>query len=139
MTYSTRIYDIYLKYIAPEDMHVYSIDEVFMDVTAYLSTYKMTAHELALKMIRDVLGETGVTATAGIGSNMYLCKIALDIVAKKMPADKDGVRIAELTERSYRKLLWNHTPLTDFWRIGMDTPRNLWKTACLQWGWGLLQ
>ena len=136
MTYSTRIYDIYLKYIAPEDMHVYSIDEVFMDVTAYLSTYKMTAHELALKMIRDVLGETGVTATAGIGSNMYLCKIALDIVAKKMPADKDGVRIAELTERSYRKLLWNHTPLTDFWRIGNGYAKKLMENGMFTMGMG---
>lgn len=136
MTYSTRIYDIYLKYIAPEDMHVYSIDEVFMDVTAYLSTYKMTAHELALKMIRDVLGETGVTATAGIGSNMYLCKIAMDIVAKKMPADKDGVRIAELTERSYRKLLWNHTPLTDFWRIGNGYAKKLMENGMFTMGMG---
>ena len=91
---STKIYKIYLKYIAPEDIHVYSIDEVIMDVTAYLGTYKLTAHELAMKMIRDVLSQTGITATAGIGTNMYLCKVAMDIVAKKMPADKDGVRIA---------------------------------------------
>lgn len=118
MEYSTRIYDIYLRYIAPEDMHVYSIDEVFVDATTYLNTYKMTARELALKMIRDVLRETGVTATAGIGTNMYLCKVAMDIVAKKMPADADGVRIAELDEMSYRRLLWNHVPLTDFWRVG---------------------
>ncbi len=118
MEYSTRIFDIYLKYIAPEDMHVYSIDEVFMDVTSYLSVYKMSAHELAMKMIRDVLEETGVTATAGIGTNMYLCKIAMDVVAKRMPADENGVRIAELDEMSYRRLLWNHTPLTDFWRVG---------------------
>ncbi|MBP3593025.1 MAG: DNA methylase [Lachnospiraceae bacterium] len=125
MEYSTRIFDIYLRYIAPEDMHVYSIDEVFIDATTYLKTYKMTAHELALKMIRDVLSETGVTATAGIGTNMYLCKVAMDIVAKKMPADKDGVRIAELDEMSYRRLLWNHSPLTDFWRVGPGYAKKL--------------
>ena len=116
--YSTRIYQIYLKYIAPEDIHVYSIDEVFMDVTAYLATYRMTAHELAMTMIRDVLKNTGITATAGIGTNLYLCKIAMDIMAKKAPADKDGVRIAELDERSYRKQLWDYTPITKFWRVG---------------------
>lgn len=125
MEYSTRIFGIYLRYIAPEDMHVYSIDEVFIDATAYLNTYQMTAHELALKMIRDVLHETGVTATAGIGTNMYLCKVAMDIVAKKMPADQDGVRIAELDELSYRKLLWNHVPLTDFWRVGPGYAKKL--------------
>ena len=116
--YSTRVYKIYLRYIAPEDIHVYSIDEVFMDVTDYLSTYKMTAHELAMTMIRDVLKDTGITATAGIGTNLYLCKIAMDIMAKKAPADKDGVRIAELDERSYREQLWNYTPITKFWRVG---------------------
>lgn len=115
---SCRIYGIYLKYIAPEDIHVYSIDEVFMDVTNYLGTYKMTAHQLAMTIIRDVLKQTGITATAGIGTNMYLCKVAMDIVAKKMPADKDGVRVAELDEMSYRQKLWNHRPLTDFWRVG---------------------
>lgn len=115
---SSKIYRIYLKYIAPEDIHVYSIDEVIMDVTAYLGSYKLTAHELAMKMIRDVLSQTGITATAGIGTNMYLCKVAMDIVAKKMPADKDGVRIAELDEMSYRRELWNYHPLTKFWRIG---------------------
>ncbi len=115
---SSRIYGIYLKYIAPEDIHVYSIDEVIMDVTAYLGSYRMTAHELAIKMVHDVLSQTGITATAGIGTNMYLCKVAMDIVAKKMPADKDGVRIAELDEMSYRRTLWNHRPLTDFWRVG---------------------
>jgi len=125
MEYSTRIFDIYLRYIAPEDMHVYSIDEVFIDASSYLNTYKMTAHELALKMIRDVLHETGVTATAGIGTNMYLCKVAMDIVAKKMPADRDGVRIAELDEMSYRRLLWNHVPLTDFWRVGPGYAKKL--------------
>ena len=118
IAYSTRIYQIYLKYVAPEDIHVYSIDEVFIDVTAYLETYGMTAHELAVTMIRDVLKATGITATVGIGTNMYLCKIAMDIVAKKMPADKDGVRIAELDEMSYRRLMWDHQPLTDFWRVG---------------------
>ena len=106
------------KYIAPEDIHVYSIDEVFMDVTAYLKSYKMTAHELAMKMIRDVLKQTGITATAGIGTNMYLCKVAMDIVAKHIPADKDGVRIGELDEMTYRQQLWNHKPLTSFWRVG---------------------
>ena len=118
MEISTRIYNIYLKYIAPEDIHVYSIDEVFIDATGYLKTYKKTPHELAMTIIRDVLSSTGITATAGIGTNMYLCKIAMDIVAKHIPADKDGVRIAELDEMSYRKQLWEHRPLTDFWRVG---------------------
>ncbi len=125
MKYSTRIYDIYLRYIAPEDMHVYSIDEVFIDATTYLKTYKLTARELALKMIKDVQKETGVTATAGIGTNMYLCKVAMDIVAKKIPPDKDGVRIAKLDEMSYRRLLWNHAPLTDFWRVGRGYAKKL--------------
>ena len=115
---SCQIYDIYLKYVAPEDIHVYSIDEVFMDVTDYLASYKKTAHQLTITIIRDVLIQTGITATAGIGTNMYLAKVAMDIVAKKMPADKDGVRIAELDEMSYRKQLWDHHPLTDFWRVG---------------------
>ena len=118
MEVSTKIYETYLKYIAPEDIHVYSIDEVFMDVTSYLSSYKMTAHELTMKMIRDVLDQTGITATAGIGTNMYLAKVAMDIVAKKMPADKNGVRIAELDEMSYRHELWDYRPLTKFWRVG---------------------
>ena len=125
MEYSTRIYGIYLRYIASDDIHVYSVDEVFMDVTGYLDTYKMTPHELALKMIREVLTETGITATAGIGTNLYLAKIAMDIVAKKMPADKDGVRIAELDEMSYRRQLWTHTPLTDFWRVGKGYAKKL--------------
>ena len=116
--YSTRIYNIYLKYIAPEDIHVYSIDEVFIDLTPYLKHSVLNAHDFAMTMIRDVLKTTGITATAGIGTNMYLAKVAMDIVAKKMPADKDGVRIAELDEISYRKQLWDHRPLTDFWRIG---------------------
>ena len=134
MNYSTKIFDIYLRYIAPEDMHVYSIDEVFIDATTYLNTYKMSARELALKMIRDVLQETGVTATAGIGTNMYLCKVAMDIVAKKIPADKDGVRIAELDEMSYRRLLWNHTPLTDFWRVGPGYARKLMENGLYTMG-----
>lgn len=123
--YSTRIYDVYLKYIAPEDMHVYSIDEVFIDATAYLESYHCEAHELAMRMIQDVLKETGITATAGIGTNMYLCKIAMDIEAKKMKPDKDGVRIAELDEISYRKKLWTHKPLTDFWRVGKGYEKKL--------------
>lgn len=118
LEYSGRIYDIYLKYIAPEDIHVYSIDEVFMDVTHYLNTYQMTPKELAETIIRDILATTGITSTAGIGTNLYLCKVAMDIVAKHIPADEHGVRIAELDEISYRKLLWTHKPLTDFWRVG---------------------
>lgn len=125
--YSTQIYEIYLKYIAPEDIHVYSVDEVFMDVTAYLNTYKMTAHELAITMIRDVLKQTGITATAGIGTNLYLCKIAMDIMAKKAPADKDGVRIAELDEMSYREQLWDYKPITKFWRVGHGIATKLAK------------
>ncbi|MBR3646320.1 MAG: DNA methylase [Lachnospiraceae bacterium] len=115
---STRIYDVYLRYVAPEDMHIYSVDEVFIDATQYLKTYKLTARELAMEMIKAVLKETGITATAGIGTNMYLCKIAMDIVAKHMPADENGVRIAQLDEMSYRQQLWDHKPLTDFWRVG---------------------
>ena len=122
---SCKVYEVYLKYIAPEDIHVYSIDEVFMDVTDYLATYKKTAHELAITIIRDVLKQTGITATAGIGTNMYLAKVAMDIVAKKMPADKDGVRIAELDEMSYRQKLWDHRPLTDFWRVGRGIAERL--------------
>ncbi|MBQ9442983.1 MAG: DNA methylase [Lachnospiraceae bacterium] len=118
MKYSTDIYRIYLKYIAPEDIHVYSCDEVFIYATPYLNTYGMTAHELAMTMIRDVLTSTGITATAGIGTNLYLSKVAMDIVAKHMPADKDGVRIAELDEMGYRRQLWSHTPITDFWGVG---------------------
>jgi DNA polymerase V len=118
MEYSTRIYQVYLKYVAPEDIHVYSIDEVFIDLTPYLKKGEVTAHDMAIKMIRDVLATTGITATAGIGTNLYLAKIAMDITAKHMPADKDGVRIAELDEMSYRRQLWDHRPLTDFWRVG---------------------
>ncbi len=134
MEYSTRIFDIYLKYIAPEDMHVYSVDEVFMDVTAYLNTYGLTPRELAMKMIHDVLETTGITATAGIGSNMYLCKIAMDIVAKHVKPDEDGVRLAELDEMSYRRLLWNHRPLTDFWRVGAGYTRKLEKAGLMTMG-----
>lgn len=122
---STQIYEIYLKYIAPEDMHVYSIDEVFIDVSGYLKTYQMTARELAMTMIQDVLQTTGITATAGIGTNLYLCKIAMDIGAKHTAADENGVRIAELDEMSYRKNLWDHRPLTDFWRVGRGYAKKL--------------
>lgn len=134
MNYSTKIYNIYLKYIAPEDIHIYSIDEVFIDATHYLSTYNMTARELAMTMIQDVLKITGITATAGIGTNMYLCKIAMDIVAKHIEPDKNGVRIAELDEMSYRKLLWNHRPLTDFWRIGQGYSKKLEKIGLYTMG-----
>lgn len=122
---SRKIYGIYLKFVAPEDIHVYSIDEVFMDVTDYLKYSRQTAHELTITIIRDVLRQTGITATAGIGTNLYLAKVAMDIVAKKMPADQDGVRIAELDEMSYRRQLWNHFPLTDFWRVGRGIAERL--------------
>ena len=122
---STQVYNVYLKYIAPEDIHVYSIDEVMMDVTNYLQTYHMTARELAKVMISDVLHTTGITATAGIGSNLYLCKVAMDIMAKHVQPDKDGVRIAELDEMSYREQLWAHRPLTDFWRVGRGYAKKL--------------
>ena len=125
MKYSTQIYKIYLKYISPEDIYPYSIDEVFCDVTKYLKTYKMTAKELATKMIHDVYYQTGITATAGIGTNMYLAKIAMDIVAKHIKPDENGVRIAGLDEMTYRKLLWGHRPLTDFWRIGKGYSKKL--------------
>ena len=118
LEYSTKIYNIYLKYIAPEDIHVYSIDEVFMDVTHYLNTYRMTAKELASKIIQEILTFTGITATAGIGTNLYLCKVAMDIVAKHVTPNENGVRIAQLDEMSYRRYLWSHRPLTDFWRVG---------------------
>ena len=123
--YSSRIYSIYLRHVSPDDMHVYSIDEVFIDATDYLRLYNLTAHDFAMRMIREVLAATGVTATAGIGTNMYLCKIAMDIVAKKMAPDADGVRIAELDEFSYRSMLWDHKPITDFWRIGSGIARRL--------------
>ena len=118
MEMSTRIYQVYLKYVAPEDMHVYSIDEVFIDATDYVKTRKCTAKEFAKTIMLDVLQTTGITATAGIGTNLYLCKIAMDVGAKKIAADADGARIAELDEMTYRRTLWDHTPLTDFWRVG---------------------
>lgn len=134
MKMSTEIYRIYSQYVSPEDLHIYSVDEVFIDATHYLDKYKMTAHELALTIIRDVLRTTGITATAGIGTNMYLCKVAMDIIAKHVPADKDGVRIAELDEKSYRQLLWNHTPITDFWRVGKGYARKLERYQLLTMG-----
>ena len=123
--YSTRIYNVYLKYIAPEDMHVYSIDEVMIDLTSYLDVYQLTAEQLVKKMIQDIYEFTGITATAGIGTNLYLCKVAMDIVAKHVEPDADGVRIAKLDEISYRKLLWDHTPITDFWRVGRGYAKKL--------------
>lgn len=125
MEISTQIYNVYLKHIAPEDIHVYSIDEVFMDVTHYLKTYGLTARELAMRIILDVLKTTGITATAGIGTNLYLCKVAMDIEAKHIPPDENGVRIAELDEMSYRRKLWSHRPLTSFWRVGKGYAKKL--------------
>ena len=134
MEYSTKIYETYLRYIAPEDIHVYSIDEVFMDVTSYLKTYALSAKELAARIIQDVLGQTGITATAGIGTNLYLCKVAMDIVAKHVNPDKNGVRIAELDEMRYRELLWDHQPITDFWRVGHGYARKLAEHGMLTMG-----
>ncbi|MBP3217893.1 MAG: DNA methylase [Lachnospiraceae bacterium] len=125
MDYGARIYQVYLRYVAPEDVHVYSIDEVLIDVTAYLNTYKLTARQLCAKMIREVYEETGITAAGGVGTNLYLCKVAMDILAKHMPPDEMGVRIAELDEISYRKVLWTHRPLSDFWRVGRATEKKL--------------
>lgn len=122
---SSAIFAIYARYVAPEDIHVYSIDEAFLDVTSYLNTYEMSAHQLARTIVKDVLGHTGITATVGIGENLYLAKVAMDIVAKHLPGDSDGVRIAELDEFSYREKLWTHTPLTDFWRIGHGYAKRL--------------
>ncbi len=132
--YSTKIFSIYTRYISPEDIVVYSIDEIFADATAYLRTHRMSAHELAMTMIREVLYTTGVTATAGIGTNLFLAKVAMDIVAKRVPADKDGVRIAELNEQSFRELLWCHKPITDFWRVGRGTARRLAALGCFTMG-----
>ena len=132
--YSTKVYSIYLKYIAPEDIHVYSIDEVFIDATKYLKTYRLSPHELAMSMIREVLYTTGITATAGIGTNMFLAKVAMDIVAKHVPADRDGVRIAELDEMRFQELLWCHKPLTDFWRIGRGYSSKLEKLGLYTMG-----
>ena len=125
MQTSARIYGIYLRYVAPEDMHVYSIDEVFIDATPYLRTYGLDGPGFARMLIREILRETGITATAGIGTNLYLCKVAMDIVAKKMPPDESGVRMAVLDEMTYRQLLWDHQPLTDFWRVGSGIARRL--------------
>ena len=122
---STRIYNVYLKYVAPEDLHVYSIDEVMIDLTNYMRTYNLTARELVMKMILDVLATTGITAAAGIGTNLYLAKVAMDIGAKHIPADKNGVRIAELNEKTYRRTLWTHKPITDFWRVGRGYAKKL--------------
>ena len=134
MECSSRIYQIYLKYIAPEDIHVYSIDEVFIDLTPYLNTYRMTPREFTQKLIEEVLQVTGITATAGIGTNLYLCKVAMDIVAKRIPPDKNGVRIAELDEMRYRRELWDHRPLTDFWRVGRGYARKLEKNGMFTMG-----
>ncbi len=134
MEYSTRIYNVYLKYVAPEDIHVYSIDEVFMDITPYLRLHNMTPRQFAKMIIKDVLDTTGITATAGIGTNMYLAKIAMDITAKHIPADKDGVRIAELDEMSYREKLWSHKPLTDFWRVGRGYSKKLQENGMFTMG-----
>ena len=125
MEYSTRIYEIYMKYVAPEDIIVYSIDEVFMDVTDYLQTYRMSPRDLAMKMILEVLETTGITATAGIGTNLYLCKVAMDVMAKHIPSDENGVRIAFLDEMTYRRELWSHRPITDFWRVGRGYAKKL--------------
>lgn len=125
ISYSTKIYDVYLKYVAPEDIHVYSIDEVFLDATAYLTLHNASAREFAKMILQDILATTGITATAGIGTNLYLCKVAMDIVAKHVQPDRDSVRIAKLNERTYRHLLWNHRPLTDFWRVGQGYARKL--------------
>ena len=127
MRYSTYVYNVYLKHVSSEDIHVYSIDEVFIDITPYLGTYKKTPKEMASMILKDVLESTGITATAGIGSNLYLAKIAMDIEAKHMPADENGARIAELTEKSYREKLWSHRPLRDFWRIGKGYEKKLEK------------
>ena len=134
MDYSVRIYHVYLKYVAPEDIHVYSVDEVFMDVTGYLQVYRKTARELAMTMILDVLETTGITATAGIGTNLYLCKVAMDIEAKHIPPDENGVRIAELDEIAYRERLWDHRPLTDFWRIGRGYAEKLESRGLMTMG-----
>lgn len=134
MEYSTRIYHIYLKYVAPEDIHVYSIDEVFMDVTHYLAACRLSARELTKKIIQDIFQETGITATAGIGTNLYLCKIAMDIVAKHVTPEEGGVRIAQLDEMTYRRLLWSHRPITDFWRVGRGYARKLEENGMFTMG-----
>ena len=125
MKQSAEIYDIYLKYFAPEDIHVYSIDEVFIDLTTYLEFYKRSPHDLASEIVDVVYHQTGITATVGIGTNMYLAKVAMDILAKKMPADEKGMRIAELDEQTYRYEMWEHEPIRDFWRVGSGYTRKL--------------
>ena len=125
MEWSSKIYKVYLKYAAPEDIHVYSIDEVFIDITSYLKSSGLSPKEFTKQMILDVDKTTGITATAGIGTNLYLCKVAMDIMAKRVEPDADGVRIAQLDEISYRYLLWNHRPLTDFWRVGRGYSKKL--------------
>lgn len=134
MEISSKIYQIYLKYVAPEDIHVYSVDEVFIDATEYLKLYRLSAHEFTVKLVREVLMTTGVTATAGIGTNLYLCKIAMDVTAKHIPADKDGVRIAELDEMKYRRELWGHKPITDFWRVGRGLAKRLAENGMFTMG-----
>ena len=134
METSTRIYEVYLKYVAPEDMHVYSIDEVFLDITPYLKSSGRSPYDFVQRILQDILKTTGITATAGIGTNLYLCKVAMDIVAKHVDADKDGVRIAQLDEISYRRLLWDHRPLTDFWRVGRGYQRKLEKSGIFTMG-----
>ena len=134
MDYSTRIYNIYLRFVAPEDIHVYSIDEVMIDVTSYLRAYGVTARELCARMIRTVMAETGITATGGVGTNLYLCKIAMDIMAKHMEPSRDGVRIAQLDEMDYRRYFWTHRPLTDFWRVGPGIARKLEKYGLFTMG-----
>lgn len=134
MEYSTKIFNVYMKYVAPEDVYVYSIDEVFMDITNYLNVSKLGPREFTKRIIQDVLDTIGVTATAGIGTNLYLCKIAMDIVAKHIPVDEDGVRIAELDEMSYRKLMWAHQPITDFWRVGKGYAKKLEKIGLYTMG-----
>lgn len=134
MSKSTQIYDVYLRYIAPEDIYAYSVDEVFIDASGYLKTYGLNAHDFARLLVREVFKETGITATAGIGPNLYLCKIAMDIGAKHTEADADGVRIAELDEYSYRRLLWNHRPITDFWRVGRGYAKKLAKKSIFTMG-----
>ncbi len=134
MECSTKIYQIYLQYVAPEDIHVYSVDEVFIDATPYLRTYRVTAEEFARKLMYAVFETTGITATAGIGTNLYLAKVAMDIVAKKMDADANGVRIASLDEKSYRRQLWSHRPLTDFWRVGRGYSAKLEKMGLYTMG-----
>ena len=134
MAYSARIYSVYLRYVAPEDIQVYSIDEVFIDLTPYLKTYGLTPRALTERMMEEVLRETGITATAGVGTNLYLAKVAMDIVAKHAEPNEHGARMAELTEQTYREQLWDHRPLTDFWRVAWARPGAWPAGACTPWG-----